>query len=125
MIFQVCDCDTDHYLVIAKAREGLAVSKQASQKFDVEIFNRRKLNELEVRKRYQFEITKSFVASQAKPSQAKPSQAKPSQAKVLTGGGDLREEQVDFPCLLAIPAFDRKAGLNNRHLNSNRGVCLR
>ena len=35
--------------------------------------------------------------SQAKPSQAKPSQAKPSQAKVLTGGGDLREAQVDVP----------------------------
>ena len=33
--------------------------------------------------------------------------------------------QVDVPCLLAIPAFDRKAGLNNRHLNSNRGICLR
>ena len=28
------------------------------------------------------------------------------------------------PCLLAIPAFDRKAGLNDRHLNSNRGICL-
>jgi hypothetical protein len=28
------------------------------------------------------------------------------------------------PRLLAIPAFDRKAGLNNRHLNSNRGICL-
>ena len=35
--------------------------------------------------------------SQAKPSQAKPSQAKPSQAKMLTGGGDLREAQVDVP----------------------------
>jgi len=30
-----------------------------------------------------------------------------------------------FSCLLAIPAFDRKAGLNSRHLNSNRGICLR
>jgi hypothetical protein len=49
-----------------------------------------------------------------------PSQAKPSQAKVLTGGGDLRKAQVDVPCLLAIPAFDRIAGLYNRHLNSNR-----
>ena len=38
----------------------------------------------------------------------------PSQAKVLT-----------VPCLLAIPAFDRKAGLNDRHLNSKRGICLR
>jgi hypothetical protein len=27
------DCDTDHYLVIAKLRERLAVSKQAAQKF--------------------------------------------------------------------------------------------
>jgi hypothetical protein len=30
-------------------------------------------------------------------SQAKPSEAKPSQAKVLTGGGDLREAQIDVP----------------------------
>jgi hypothetical protein len=29
------------------------------------------------------------------------------------------------PCLLAIPAFDRKTRLNDRHLNSNRGICLR
>jgi len=29
------------------------------------------------------------------------------------------------PCLLAIPAFDRIAWLSNRHLNSNRGLCLR
>jgi hypothetical protein len=51
--------------------------------------------------------------------------AKPSQAKVLFGGGELREAQVDDPCLLAIPASDRKAELNNRHLTSNRGMCLR
>jgi hypothetical protein len=44
------DCDTDHNQVVAKVRERLAVSKQATQKFDVERFNRRKLNELEVRK---------------------------------------------------------------------------
>ena len=29
------------------------------------------------------------------------------------------------PCLLAIPAFDRVAELYNRHLTSNRGICLR
>jgi len=51
------------------------------------------------------------------------SQAKPSQAKVLTGGGDLRESQVDVPCLLPIPAFDRIPGLSNRFLNSNRVIC--
>jgi hypothetical protein len=28
-------------------------------------------------------------------------------------------------CLLPIPAFDRNGGLNNRHLKSNRGICLR
>jgi len=63
--------------------------------------------------------------SQAKPSQAKPSQAKPSQAKVLTGAETCAKRKSTSPCLLAIPAFDRVAGLNNRHLNSNRGICLR
>ena len=41
------DCDTDHYLVVAKVRERLAVNKQGENKFDGERFNLRKLNELE------------------------------------------------------------------------------
>ena len=40
----------------------MAVSKQAAQRFDGEIFNLRKINELEVRKRYQIEITNRFAA---------------------------------------------------------------
>ena len=60
--FRGADSDTYHYLMIAKFRESLTVSKQASQKFDVEIFNLRKLNELEVRKRYWNEISKRFAA---------------------------------------------------------------
>jgi hypothetical protein len=40
-------------VVVAKVRERLAVIKQAAQKFDVEIFNLKKLSELEVRKQYQ------------------------------------------------------------------------
>jgi hypothetical protein len=38
--------------VVAKVRERLAVSKIATQKFDVEGFNLRKLNELEVINQY-------------------------------------------------------------------------
>jgi len=43
-------------------RERLAISKQATQKCDGERFNLRKLNELEVKKKYQTEITKRFAA---------------------------------------------------------------
>jgi len=50
------------YLVAAKVKERLAVSKQAAQKFDVERFNLRKLNELEVRKQYHIKISNGFAA---------------------------------------------------------------
>ena len=43
--FRGADCDTNHYLVVAKVKERLAVSK-AALKFDGERFNLRKLNEL-------------------------------------------------------------------------------
>jgi len=59
--FTGAECDTDHCLVVAKVRERLAVSKPA-QRFDGERFNLRKLNELEVRKQYQVEITNRFAA---------------------------------------------------------------
>ena len=48
--------------MFAEVRERLAVSKQAAQRFDGESFNLRKLNDLEVRKQYQIEITNRFVA---------------------------------------------------------------
>ena len=48
--FRGADCNPDHYLVVAKVRERLAVRKQAAQKSDGGRFNLRKLNDLEVRK---------------------------------------------------------------------------
>ena len=51
-IFRGADCDTDHYLMVAKVRERLAVSKKAAQNFDVERFNVRKLYDLEIIDQY-------------------------------------------------------------------------
>jgi IS1 family transposase len=56
------DCETDYYLVIAKFRERLTVSKQTTQTFEGEGLNLRKPNEFEVRKLYQIKISKSFTA---------------------------------------------------------------
>jgi len=49
-------------VMLVKVRERLAVGKQAAQRFDTQIFNLRKLNELEVKKQYQIEITNRFPA---------------------------------------------------------------
>ena len=59
--FRRADCDTDHYLVVAKVRERLVVRKQAAQKCHGGRFNLRKLNDLEVRKQYQIENTNRFA----------------------------------------------------------------
>ena len=60
--FRGAHCDTEQYLTVAKVRERLAVSKQTPQKFDRERFNLRKLNELDVRKQYQTDITNMSAA---------------------------------------------------------------
>jgi hypothetical protein len=44
--FRAADSDTDHYLVVAKGRERLAVNKQRSRRFHMERFNLKKLNEV-------------------------------------------------------------------------------
>jgi hypothetical protein len=60
--FRAADCDTDHYLVVVKVRERLAVNKQRSQRFNMERINYKKLNETEDKERYCDEISSRFVA---------------------------------------------------------------
>jgi len=56
------DCGTGHYMVVAKFRESLAVNKQGAQNFYMDRFHFRKLNDLEVSKQYQVEISNRFAA---------------------------------------------------------------
>jgi hypothetical protein len=60
--FSEADCDTDHYLVIVKMRERLAVSKRAAQKIDMDRFNVKKLNGGDVNEQYQVTIRNKFAA---------------------------------------------------------------
>jgi hypothetical protein len=60
--FRAADCDTDHYLVVAKVRKRLAVNKQRSQRFHVERFNLKKLNEVESKEQYDVEVSNRFAA---------------------------------------------------------------
>jgi hypothetical protein len=60
--FRWADCDSDHYLVVAKVRERLAVSKRMVKKMGVERFNLKQLNEEEVKEEYQVTIKNKFAA---------------------------------------------------------------
>jgi hypothetical protein len=48
---------------VAEVKERLAVSKQTTQKFYMERFNLKKLNEIEGREQYRVGIIYRFVAS--------------------------------------------------------------
>jgi hypothetical protein len=50
--FKIADCDTDHYLVVVKVRDRLALSKQIVDRFQVEKFNLKELNEVEGKEQY-------------------------------------------------------------------------
>jgi hypothetical protein len=56
------DCDTDHYLVVAKVRERLAVSKQIIHRVHMERFSLKKLNEVEDKEQYGVELLNRFTA---------------------------------------------------------------
>jgi hypothetical protein len=59
--FRGADYDTDHYLVVAKLRERISVSKRARQNFDLERFNLKNLDDIEVKEKYQVEISNRFA----------------------------------------------------------------
>jgi hypothetical protein len=59
--FRAADCDRDHYLVVAKVRDSLAVNKQGSQRIHVERFNLKKLNEVEGKEQFCVEVSNRVV----------------------------------------------------------------
>jgi hypothetical protein len=60
-LLRAADCDTDHYLVVSKVRERLAVSKQATHILHMERFNLKKLYDVGCRKQYGVEISGSVT----------------------------------------------------------------
>jgi hypothetical protein len=54
--FRAADCDSDQYLVVVKVRKKLAVNKQISQRFHMERFNLKKLNEVGDKEQLRFEV---------------------------------------------------------------------
>jgi hypothetical protein len=60
LTFRGPGCNTDHYLVVAKVRERLAVSKRPVKK-DGDTFNLKKLNEGKVKEQYHVTIKASFL----------------------------------------------------------------
>jgi (p)ppGpp synthase/HD superfamily hydrolase len=60
--FRAADCVTDNYLVVAKVRKRLAVSKQTTHRIHMESFNLKKLNEVEGKEHYHVEISNRFAA---------------------------------------------------------------
>jgi hypothetical protein len=60
--FRAADCDSDYYLVVAKVRETLAVDKQRSQRFHMERFNLKKLNDVEGKEQFRVEVSNKFAA---------------------------------------------------------------
>jgi hypothetical protein len=60
--FRTADCNSDSYLVVVKVRERLAVNRQRSQRFHMERFNLKKLNDVEGKEQFRIEVSNRFAA---------------------------------------------------------------
>jgi hypothetical protein len=60
--FRAADFDSDHYLVVEKVWERLAVNKQRSHRFHMEKFNLKKLNDVEGKEQFRVEVSNRFAA---------------------------------------------------------------
>jgi hypothetical protein len=49
-------------VVVARVRERLAVNKHRSQRFHMENFNLKTLNDIEAKEQYHFEVSNRFAA---------------------------------------------------------------
>jgi hypothetical protein len=58
--FRAADCDSDHYLVVVKVKERLA--DQRSQRFHMERFNLKKLNDVEGKEQSRVQVSNRFAA---------------------------------------------------------------
>ena len=56
------DCDSGHYLEIARLRERFSVVKRVDQTVDIDKFNVRKLKDEEIKLQYQVQISNWFDA---------------------------------------------------------------
>jgi hypothetical protein len=63
LISYLC-CDTDNCLLVAIFKERLAVSKQATQKIDMERFKLKKLNDVEGKGQHCNKILERFATSE-------------------------------------------------------------
>jgi hypothetical protein len=60
--FSAADCDSAHYLAVAKVRERIAVNKQRLQTFHMERFTLKNLNDVEVKEQLRVEVSNIFAA---------------------------------------------------------------
>jgi hypothetical protein len=60
--FRAADFVADHYLVVVKFTERVAVNRQRSHRFHMERFNIKKLNKVEGKEYHHVEVSNSFAA---------------------------------------------------------------